>query len=154
MKKLGIPNVGDFRKGDNMSEKWIPVADGLPEQAGYYWITIRGNINTDCRMVERAHFDTDFGWNCSCEVVAWMTQQHKPKPYRGDVQETQHRQKTVDAKIVALQKQNERLKTRVDRQYMAIAELREQCKNTRRLARGILIGLLLSGIINTILVFV
>lgn len=137
-----------------MSEKWIPVADGLPEQAGYYWITIRGNINTECRMVERAHFDTDFGWNCSCEVVAWMTQQHKPKPYRGDVQETQHRQKTVDAKIVALQKQNERLKTRVDRQYMAIAELREQCKNTRRLARGILIGLLLSGIINTILVFV
>jgi hypothetical protein len=141
-------------KGDNMSEKWIPVADGLPEQAGYYWITIRGNINTECRMVERTHFDTDFGWNCSCEVVAWMTQQHKPKPYRGDVQETQHRQKTVDAKIVALQKQNERLKTRVDRQYMAIAELREQCKNTRRLARGILIGLLLSGIINTILVFV
>jgi len=137
-----------------MSEKWIPVADGLPEQAGYYWITIRGNINTECRMVERTHFDTDFGWNCSCEVVAWMTQQHKPKPYRGDVQETQHRQKTVDAKIVALQKQNERLKTRVDRQYMAIAELREQCKNTRRLARGILIGLLLSGIINTILVFV
>ena len=137
-----------------MSEKWIPVADGLPEQAGYYWITIRGNIKTECRMVERAHFDTDFGWNCSCEVVAWMTQQHKPKPYRGDVQETQHRQKTVDAKIVALQKQNERLKTRVDRQYMAIAELREQCKNTRRLARGILIGLLLSGIINTILVFV
>ena len=137
-----------------MSEKWIPVADGLPEQAGYYWITIRGNIKTECRMVERAHFDTDFGWNCSCEVVAWMTQQHKPKPYRGDVQETQHRQKTVDAKIVNLQKQNERLKTRVDRQYMAIAELREQCKNTRQLARGILIGLLLAGIINTILVFV
>lgn len=52
-----------------MSEKWIPVADGLPEQAGYYWITIRGNINTDCRMVERAHFDTDFGWNCSNEKI-------------------------------------------------------------------------------------
>lgn len=60
----------------------------------------------------------------------------------------------LNAQIVNLQKQNERLKTRVDRQYMAIAELREQCKNTRQLARGILIGLLLAGIINTILVFV
>lgn len=60
----------------------------------------------------------------------------------------------LNAQIAELQKQNKRLKTRVDRQYMAIAELREQCKNTRRLARGILIGLLLAGIINTILVFV
>ena len=60
----------------------------------------------------------------------------------------------LNAQIVNLQKQNERLKTRVDRQEMAIPELREQCKNTRQLARGILIGLLLAGIINTILVFV
>lgn len=74
-------------------EKWIPVADGLPDRAGYYWVTIRGNVNKERRAVGRAHFDTDFGWNCSFEVIAWMTRQHKPEPYRGDVQETQHRQK-------------------------------------------------------------
>ena len=60
----------------------------------------------------------------------------------------------LNAQIAELQKQNKRLKTRVDRQCMAIAELREQCRNTRQLAHGILIGLLLAGIINTILVFV
>ena len=64
------------------------------------------------------------------------------------------RMDALDAKIVALQKQDERLKTRVDRQYMAIAELREQCKDTRRLAWGIILGILLAGIINTILVFI
>lgn len=137
-----------------MSEKWIPVADGLPEQAGYYWITIRGNIKTECRMVERAHFDTDFGWNCSCEVVAWTTQQHKPKPYRGDVQETQHRQKTVDAKIVALQKQSEGLKAQAIKQHMKITELQELYERVKWRTYGIILGLLLAGIIEMIVVLV
>ena len=71
-----------------------------------------------------------------------------------EIVQHQARIEALNAEFATLQKQNKRLKMRVDRQYMAIAELREQCKNTRRLAHGILIGLLLAGIINTILVFV
>lgn len=71
-----------------------------------------------------------------------------------EIVQHQARIDALNAEIATLKKQNKRLKVRADRQCMAIAELREQCRNTRQLAHGILIGLLLAGIINTILAFV
>ena len=69
-----------------MNEKWIPVADGLPEQGGYYWVTMQSDIS---RFVMRAIFDRVWDLAHPEWVVAWRPVEPEPEPYLGDVKEGQ-----------------------------------------------------------------
>lgn len=60
----------------------------------------------------------------------------------------------LNDQIAKLQKQSKELKMRADRQYMAIAELRELYERVKWRTYGIISGLLLAGIINMILIFI
>lgn len=61
--------------------EWIPVADGLPEKRGFYWVTIQTNHN---RLVMHAFFDQEWGLAYPEHVVAWRPAEPEPEPYQGE----------------------------------------------------------------------
>ena len=70
-----------------MSEKWIPVADGLPERKGFYWVTIQNG--GDRYVMSVPFFAREWGLAHPERVVAWKPMEPIPEPYQRDVKEGQ-----------------------------------------------------------------
>lgn len=67
-----------------MSEKWIPVADGLPKKKGFYWVTIQ--VDGDRYVMRASFFSQEWGLAHPERVVAWRPVEPEPEPYRAEVQ--------------------------------------------------------------------
>lgn len=63
------------------SRKWIPVAEHLPEEQGYYWVTMR---HIDGTFTTEKYF-WEPGWSCEDawrEVIVSWQPYYCPEPYQ------------------------------------------------------------------------
>lgn len=63
--------------------RWIPVTERVPEDRGYYLVTILAE-NGYHRSREVIYFGDDKQWARDCNVIAWMP---LPEPYRVESEE-------------------------------------------------------------------
>ena len=76
--------ISDGHKESKMPFKWVLVKDRLPEDPGYYWVTMRhldGTLTTEKYFWTPEELCRDAGDEV---VVAWQPY-FFPEPYRSDV---------------------------------------------------------------------
>ena len=76
-----VEKIDRYATLDIAATKWVPCSERLPDEEGYYLVTL-GNENFPDRDVEIvAIMDGDWDWNPVEEILAWRK---LPEPYKGD----------------------------------------------------------------------
>ena len=67
-----------FEEVEKPEQRWIPVSERMPEESGWYIVTVEDETDTHLRWFSTLH---GFEWEEKDNTIAWMP---LPKPYEGE----------------------------------------------------------------------